>query len=216
MFDAAWFWQLDGRLRAMGLDADAQTFDEIRANLMHRHVCPPDEFAMHAAYVILAGGFSQKTAKRMHALICAALARGADAAGLFDIFHNKNKTSAIYKIWTDRARLCGDYYACGTTDARVAYLEKLPHIGRITAHHLARNLGEDVVKYDIWIQRLGALYARNPALYQKISNTKLDADVRRACDDMFDAMCRATGLPRGYIAVVLWKAAQQKLISMDV
>lgn len=216
MFDAAWFWQLDGRLRAMELDADAQTFDEIRANLMHRHVCTPDEFATHAAYVILAGGFSQKTAKRMHALICAALARGADAADLFDIFHNKNKTSAIYKIWTDRARLCGDYYACGTTDARVAYLEKLPHIGRITAHHLARNLGEDVVKYDIWIQRLGALYAGNPALYQKISNTKLDGDVRRACDNMFDAMCRATGLPRGYIDVVLWKAAQQKLISMDV
>ena len=215
MFDAAWFWQLDGRLRAMGLDADAQTFDEIRANLMHRHVCTPDEFATHAAYVILAGGFSQKTAKRMHALICAALARGADADGLFDIFHNKNKTSAIYKIWTDRVRLCGDYYACGTTDARVAYLGKLPHIGRITAHHLARNLGEDVVKYDIWIQRLGALYARNPALYKKISNTKLDADVRRACDDMFDAMCRATGLPRGYIDVVLWKAAQQKLISVD-
>lgn len=216
MFDAAWFWELDGRLRAMGLDADAQTFDEIRDNLTHRRECTPDEFAQHCAYVILAGGFAQKTAKRMHALICAALARGADAADLFDIFHNKNKTSAIYKIWTDRARLCGDYYACGTTDARVAYLEKLPHIGRITAHHLARNLGEDVVKYDIWIQRLGALYAGNPALASKINNAKLDGDVRRACDDMFNALVRDTGLPRGYIDVVLWRAAQNKLIIMDL
>lgn len=215
MFTADWFFELDAQLRQMGLDSDVQSFDEIRTNLMRRHICTPDEFATHCAYVILAGGFAQRTAKRMHALICDALQRGADADELFDIFHNKNKTTAIARIWTDRARLCNEYYALGDTDARVRYLGTLPHIGRITAHHLARNLGEDIVKYDIWIQRLGAQYARNPALAAKINNAQLDDDVRRACDDMFDALMRATGLPRGYIDVVLWRAAQNKLIPMD-
>lgn len=215
MFDAEWFWELDGRLRQMGLDNDVQSFDQIRENLAHSRRCTPDEFADHCAYVILAGGFSQNTARRIHTLICDALRRGADAGQLYQIFHNKNKTIAIDRIWRDRVTFCAGYYACRGVDARLNYLAQLPHIGRITAHHLGRNLGEDVVKYDIWIQRLGTLYARNPALAAKINNAHLDPDVRAACDDMFNALVAVTDMPRGYIDVVLWRAAQNKLISFD-
>lgn len=215
MFTVDWFNELDARLRAMGLDSDVQSFDEIRENLQCPRRSTPDAFAAHCAYVILAGGFSQKTARRMHGLIMDALGRGADAVGLFNIFHNINKTRAIYNIWTRRCALCAAYYALTGTEARVGFLATLPHIGRITAHHLARNLGEDIVKYDIWIQRLGALYARNPALEEKINNAKLDADVQAACDAMFDDLVKHTGLPRGYIDVVLWRAAQNKLIDLE-
>ena len=71
MFTADWFFLLDKQLRDMGMDSDAQSFDEIKANLSQRHICSPDEFATHCAYVILAGGFSQKTAKKIHAKIMA-------------------------------------------------------------------------------------------------------------------------------------------------
>ena len=90
----------------------------------------------------------------------------------------------------------------------------MPHIGKITAHHLARNLGEDVVKYDIWIQRLGALYAGNLDLQKKIDNKKLTTEIKNACDDMFACIVKETGLPRGYIDVVLWKACQNGLIKL--
>ena len=73
MFTADWFFLLDKQLRDMGMDSDAQSFDEIKANLSQRHICSPDEFATHCAYVILAGGFSQKTAKKIHAKIMAAI-----------------------------------------------------------------------------------------------------------------------------------------------
>lgn len=216
MFDAEWFFDLDKRLRDMGMDSDAQTFDEIKENLARRHIYSPDEFATHAAYVILAGGFSQKTAKKIHAKIMAHIATHvADFDALMGLFANKNKINAICKIWENRAALCAAYYELNNTDERVLYLSKLPHIGRITANHLARNLGEDVVKYDIWIQRLGVLYARNPALREKIDNGNLVPEIKSACDDMFRALCKCTGLPRGYIDVVLWKASQNKLISMD-
>lgn len=207
---------LDKQLREMGMDSDAQSFDEIKQNLMRRHVCTPDEFADACAYVILAGGFSQQTAKKIHAKIMDDIAaHGAEFDTLISLFNNKNKIGAICKIWAARDELCRAYYALNDTDARVLYLSKLPHIGKITANHLARNLGEDIVKYDIWIQRLGVLYAGNPGLRDKIDNGHLDADVRRACDDMFAHLVRETGMPRGYIDVVLWKACQQKLISMD-
>lgn len=95
---------------------------------------------------------------------------------------------------------------------KIKYLSSLPHIGKITANHLARNLGEDVVKYDIWIQRLGAKYANID--YAKINNGNLSDEIKCACDDMFAHLVEATGLPRGYIDVVLWKACQQGLIKL--
>lgn len=213
MFTADWFFDLDGRLREMGLDSDAQSFDEIKDNLSHRKILIPDEFAENCIYVILAGGFSQKTAKKIHAQIMDYIyANGADFDGLFAMFHNKNKINAICKIWNNRAEFCRKYYDLDNTDARIKYLSKLPHIGKITANHLARNLGEDVVKYDIWIQRLGVIYAHNPTLAEKIDNGNLCNEIKSACDDMFTDLCRQTGLPRGYIDVVLWKSAQTGLI----
>ena len=213
MFTADWFFDLDARLREKGLNSDAQSFDEIKENLSHRRILDADAFAENCIYVILAGGFSQKTAKKIHAQIMDFLrVRGADFEGLFALFHNKNKINAVCKIWENRAQLRDEYYLQNDTGARVNFLSRLPHIGKITANHLARNLGENVVKYDIWIQRLGALYARNPALTAKIDNKKLCPEIRCACDAMFDDLCNQTGLPRGYIDVVLWKSSQVGLI----
>jgi len=215
MFTADWFNDLDARIREMGMDSDAQSFDEIKENLSKRKICTPDEFADNCAYVILAGGFSQKTAKKIHAKIMAEInAHGADFDCLMGLFANKNKINAICKIWSNRADLCRAYYELDTTDARVLYLSRLPHIGKITANHLARNLGENVVKYDIWIQRLGAAYAGDTRLAEKIDNGNLCAAVKDACDKMFDHLCAETELPRGYIDVVLWKACQMGLIKL--
>ena len=209
MFDAEWFFDLEKQIRACGADSDAQSFDEIRDNLTHPRRFLPNEFAEMCAYVILAGGFSQKTAKRIHKNIMDYIYKnGADFDGIFQMFHNKNKISAICKIWENRKKLCDGFYICDTDEERLKYLAKLPHIGKITANHLARNLGVDTVKYDVWIRRLGALYAG-------ISRTdELTPDIKCACDNMFAHLVRETELPRGYIDVVLWKACQIGLIKL--
>jgi hypothetical protein len=218
MFTKEWFLDLDKRLRAAGLDSDSDSFDAILARLANKDPLSPDEFARAAAYVILAGGFSQKTAKAIHARITDYLALHASDSdaqlfdGMIKIFNNRNKINAILKIWRNRAEYRNKYYNLPDTDSRIYYLSSLPHIGKITANHLARNLGENVVKYDIWIQRLGVLYAADSAMQNKIDNGNLDPGVRVACDEMFARLERETGLPRGYIDVVLWKACQNKLI----
>ena len=210
MFTADWFFDLEKKIKDLGADSDAQSFDEIREMLSTPRVVTADEFATMCAYVILAGGFSQKTAKRIHKNIMEYIYKnGADFDALFQMFHNKNKVSAICKIWENRAGLCDGFYNCATDSEKLSYLSKLPHIGKITANHLGRNLGVDVVKYDVWIRRLGALYAG----IRRIDN--LTPEIKAACDDMFAHLVRETGLPRGYIDVVLWKACQLKLISMD-
>ena len=215
MFDAEWFWNLEKTLRAQGLDSDDKSFDEIREILAAPKRLPPESFADACAYVILAGGFSQKTAKKIHTVICDALRAGADADALFQIFHNKNKINAIVKIWQNRNALTDEYYAQKTLDDKLAFIQKLPHIGKITANHLARNLGENIVKYDIWIQRLGVLYAGNPAFFALVDNKNLNPVVKQCCDEMFAYLAAQTNLPIGYIDVVLWKSCQNKLIIMD-
>ncbi|MBO4700672.1 MAG: hypothetical protein J5620_02900 [Alphaproteobacteria bacterium] len=209
MFDAKWFFDLEKQIREMGADSDAQSFDEIREMLAHPRRFSPDAFATMCAYVILAGGFSQKTAKRIHKDIMEYIYKnGADFDAIFQMFHNKNKVSAICKIWENRTELCDGFYVKTTDDERLKYLAQLPHIGKITANHLARNLGVDTVKYDVWIRRLGAQYAG-------ISRTdELTDEIKRACDNMFSHMCAETKLPRGYIDVVLWKSCQIGLIKL--
>ena len=171
MFSADWFFDLDKRLRDMGLDSDAQTFDEIKQNLSCPKKFSPDEFAEQVIYVILAGGFSQKTAKKIHQKIMNKLVNNIfNYNDLLTIFNNKNKIKAVCEVWNNRRDFCDSYYSLCDLDSKISYLQKLPHIGKITANHLARNLGEDVVKYDIWIQRLGALYAGEVALQEKIDN----------------------------------------------
>ncbi len=211
-FSRDWFFDLDARLRAAGLDSDAQSFDEILENLRARRIYDADAFAAHCTYVILAGGFSQQTAKKIHEKIMGALRKfGADYNLIIELFNNKNKVNAICKIWENRQPLRDGYYALDTLDDKLNYLQKLPHIGKITANHLARNLGEDVVKYDIWIQRLGCAFVNKNL---PVDNGNLSPEIRSACDDMFAHLCVETGLPRGYVDVVLWKGLQQGLIEL--
>ena len=215
IFSKTWLFELDSKLRELGLDSDAQSFDEILNNLKNKKTCSPDQFAWHTIYVILAGGFSQKTAKKIHQEIIRIInTDGAFFDNLIKIFNNKNKINAICKIWENRNIFCDQYYQCNNTEERIKYLETLPHIGKITAHHLARNLGEDLVKYDIWIQRLGVVFAKQPNLESKINNGKLCPEIKTACDNMFTHLVNITGLPRGYIDVVLWKSLQQGLIKL--
>lgn len=173
-----------------GLDSDLDSFDAIKKRLSSGEKFSADEFARQAAYVVLAGGFSQKTAKKIHVLIMAALKKSEPLGGLFK---NRNKTNAIRKIWDNREKFRDGYYRCEGLENKLAYLASLPHIGKITANHLARNLGEDIVKYDVWIVRLGEKFPGGP-------------------DAMFAHLVKETGLPRGYIDVVLWKGMQKGLI----
>lgn len=214
MFSKSWFFDLDSKLREMGLDSDDKSFDEIKDILSNPPHLSPDDFVSSVSYVILAGGFSQKTAKRIHKIIMEKMPENPSMDDLLKIFNNKNKINAIYKIWNNRQTFCNGFYNCKSLDEKLNYLQKLPHIGKITANHLARNLGENVVKYDIWIQRLGVVYSGKPELSQKIDNGNLDIEIKRCCDDMFEHLHNETKLPIGYIDVVLWKSLQNHLIKV--
>ena len=212
IFSKDWFYNLDSQLRDMKLDSDDKSFDEIKSILTHPKKLSGEDFASSVAYVILAAGFSQKTAKKYHRIIMDKIQENQCMEDLLKIFNNKSKMNSIMRVWNNRELYKDGFYKCKSLDEKINYLTTLPHVGKITANHLARNLGENVVKYDIWIQRLGVLYSRNSRLAIKINNGKLDVEIKQVCDDMFEHLERETKLPKGYIDVVLWKSAQNHLI----
>jgi hypothetical protein len=110
-------------------------------------------------------------------------------------------------------KFCDGYYSLQSKSLRskLDYLLSLPHIGRITVNHIARNLGEDIPKYDIWIQKLGVAFSEKNELVVKINNANLHPEVKEVCDEMFGYVNKETGLPIGYIDVVLWRACVEHM-----
>lgn len=210
--DAEVFKAVEDHIIKSGLGSDKDSFEVIKERLLHPPVLSAEQFAEEAAYVILAGGFRQKVAKKKFGEIMEHIRAGKEvsAEGLFPIFHNMNKVKAIAKIWNERDKWRDGFYARATDGERLAYLARLPHIGEITKNHLARNLGISNVKYDVWIQRLGIALCGTEGLGEGFP---LDARVKAACDRMFAEISAETGYDRGYVDVVLWKACQTGILS---
>ncbi|MCL1945960.1 MAG: hypothetical protein FWF51_02245 [Chitinivibrionia bacterium] len=211
--DKILFEKIENKIIELGQDFDKDNFETIKKNLIEPPILTAADFAFEVIYVILAGGFSQKTAKKVFAKICAFIKERDKVFGeeLFELFHNVNKTNAIAKIWNERQNYREKFYSLKTDDEKFAFLETLPHIGKITKNHIARNLGISVVKYDIWIQRLGiSLFGSG-----ETAKFPLDENVKKYCDKMFENLQKETKLPVGFLDAVLWKACQIGLFSFS-
>jgi hypothetical protein len=206
------FFAIEKQIIDSGLGEDKDSFETIKKRLVKPPVLNAEDFAEECIYVILAGGFRQKIAKRKFGEIMNFINSGGKVCeeNLLAIFKNANKIRAIVKIWNNRKEIRDDFFNLKTESEKLSYLAKLPHIGEITKNHLARNLGISNVKYDVWIQRLGIAYGK--------SNLKagfpLSDDVKKLCDKMFAQLEKSTGLNKGYIDVVLWKACQTGILTL--
>ena len=188
---ASLFFAVEKYIIDSGIGEDKDSFETIKSRLLNPPVLNAEEFAEECIYVILAGGFRQKIAKRKFGEIMEFINGGSKVCekNLLPIFGNVNKIRAIVKIWNNRENYRNGFYE----NKDLNYLAKLPHIGEITKNHLARNLGFNVVKYDVWIQRLMLVFG----------------------DKMFAQLEKSTGLNKGYIDVVLWKACQVEIFKFQ-
>ena len=205
--DKETFNQLETYLISSGLASDKDSFEVIKQRLQNPPTLSPNEFASEVIYVILASGFKQKIAKQKFFEIMEFIKSGKDVnpTNLLPIFGNKNKINAICKVWNNQDNYCTSFYKLTTTDEKLDFLKTLPYIGEIIKNHIARNLGINKVKYDIWIQRLGIALCGNEKC--KAEGT-LSPYTKTACDTMFENIKNETNLSIGYIDVVLWKSCQ--------
>lgn len=204
-------------LEKHGWDSDRKTFKEIRYNLYNNIIFSPEEFAFECFYVVCVAGFKQDYAKIMTNKIIdfVKTKENFSEEDLLQIYKNKMKVKAIKNIWDNKNEYQKKFYSLNTTEEKVDFLGGLPHIGNITKYHLARNLGLDFVKYDIWIQRLGVALYGTADFVEKVNNSKLIDKIKYFCDLMFKDIKKETGEKVGFIDVVLWRACQKGLLKIN-
>jgi hypothetical protein len=220
-FSKELFFNLEAQVWEAGFNSD---LERVKNQLQKKEHISADEFANRAIFVILSGDLKQHIAIKLRQEIMSCLQNSVPEAAkttliseLLNIYKNKNKINAIVDIWQNRENYRNGYYALESKslETKLSYLFQLPHIGKITKNHLARNLGEDVAKYDIWIQRLGVAFSRRKELESRIDNTKLNPEIVKVCDDMLNFLKQETGLPVGYIDYVLWRACEKGFVEWE-
>lgn len=212
------FNYLQLRLVELGFDSDRKNFREIRDILNKQPVFTPNKFAYECFYVICVAGFKQDYAKAMCNKIISFIETNGQnftEEQLLEIYGNKMKVHAIKNVWDNREIYQKEFYNIETINEKVEFLRSLPHIGNITKYHLARNLGLNFVKYDIWIQRLGVALYGDESFIDRVNNSKLLPEIKYYCDIMFDKLHDETGEKVGFIDVVLWRSCQKKLIKIN-
>lgn len=106
------------------------------------------------------------------------------------VFHHKGKVKAIEYIIANGERLFEEYIE---SKDKLEYLKTLPFIGEITKYHLAKNLGENVVKPDRHLVRIANNYNTTP--YELCEKLSKETSYRIATIDL-----------------IIWRAANLGLI----
>ena len=146
-----------------------------------------DAFAREAIYVICNSGMKNAVAVPIFERCMIALEDGRSAATEFG---HPGKREAIDRIWLERKELFVRYMASAEP---IAFLRSLPWIGEVTSYHLAKNLGADVAKPDVHMERLAR---------RERSTT------HRLCR----RLSRQTGYRIATIDTVLWRACADRLL----
>lgn len=146
-----------------------------------------DAFAEQAVYVICNSGMMNRVAEPIFNRCMVALRKGLSST---TVYGHPGKATAIDRIWKVREQLFASYLIEADT---IAFLRSLPWIGEITSFHLAKNLGADVAKPDVHMERL----ARRDR-----------TDTHKLCA----RLSRQTGYRIATIDTVLWRACADGLL----
>jgi hypothetical protein len=147
------FRLVEAALRADDYGPEIEWSENIPAPRTCRH------FANEAVYVIAASGMRVTTAKAIHRRCMRALREG-ELAG--SVFGHPGKSQAMDRIWRDRRSLFKLWRHISDDDERIIFLAELPFVGGITKYHLAKNLGVNVVKPDVHMDRLANAEGSSP------------------------------------------------------
>lgn len=114
------------------------------------------EFAWQTVWVIISSGMKNQIARKIEEIVVNAW---MNQMPIGSVFNHRGKVDAIYYVLNNQERL---YFEYQQTADKLAYLETIPFVGKITKYHLAKNLGLDVVKPDRHLVRIAKQYGKTP------------------------------------------------------
>lgn len=145
------------------------------------------DFRDETIWVILNSGMKEQIARIIINRIRLAIDEGRDIS---TAFNHKGKVAAIKHVRENCGKLFEGYVMAGN---KIEFLQTIPYIGKITCWHLAKSLGEDCVKPDRHLVRIASGYDLTP-------------------DNLCEKLSKQTGFRKCTIDIILWRAANLKLI----
>lgn len=112
-----------------------------------------DDFARRVAFVILNGGMNSVVAKSIWARMEMSL---VETGAVGDSFRHPRKAAAIDAVMARRVELFADFsesWEKGRDDV-IDFCGTLPYVGPTTKFHVAKLLGVDCAKPDVWLERV--------------------------------------------------------------
>lgn len=133
-------------------------------------------------WVVINAGMKEQVGRKIFGRIQEAIQTDIPLA---EVFGHKGKVAAIEKM----LQSYNEKFA-GFQDAKdkLAYLESLPWVGKITKYHLAKNLGLDVVKPDRHLVRIAKTFGVS-------------------CVEMCEKLSQQTSDKLVTVDTVIWRAA---------
>ncbi len=175
------FAKIDRAVRKAGYAAAIEWSENIK---------PPTtaaELAAEAIYVICNSGMSNRVAVPIFERCMTALRRGESAPA---VLGHREKAAAIDKIWRRRVAL---FRKLRRTDDLIEFCARLPWLGPVTKYHLAKNLGANVAKPDVHLNRLAE---REGVTAQELC----------------ERLAQETGYRAATIDLILWRACADGII----
>lgn len=163
-----------------------------------------DRLAGEIVWVILCAGKTAQAARTIETRVWNAIDAGRP---VLEAYGHHGRAAAIETVWRDRQRLFDEMRGClGDDDTLLAWCRSLPWIGAVTCYQLAKNLGRDVPKPDIWLCRLAGIPDR-PA-----GRTEERFD---ACRALCKPLATASGDRVAVVDSLLWLACNKGVLAID-
>lgn len=164
----------------------------------------PEELAEKIIRVILSAGMKAQSVKASSIRIVEAIQNNAPVD---KVFNHKGKSKAIENIWKFRKSYFESLQKIlseGEVSDLVNWCVSIPYVGPVTKYHLAKNLGADLVKPDIWLCRLTGISEDLPA-------EKKFAD----CMALAKSLAEKTGDSIAAVDSLLWLACNKGVLRVD-
>lgn len=147
------------------------------------------DFALRVCYVIVNGGMRWTVARDIWERLKPSL---LETGLVGDTFRHPGKVRSIETVMSERSVFFEGFLSAWAEgpEAVIGFCEVLPHIGAVTKFHLAKNLGVDVAKPDIWLERVAGQSGEG---------------VQEMCKRLF----LHSGDNVSTVDFVIWKACQQ-------
>lgn len=166
----------------------------------------PERLAGEIVWIILCAGRSAQAARTIEKKVWQAIHEGRPVV---EAFGYRAKAQAIERAWREREQDFSTLRAILALDdpqELVRWCGSIPFIGDDTQFQLAKNLGADVCKPDIWLSRLTGI-ADRPRRAVRFRFP--------ACMALCHPLAQATGDSIAAVDSLLWLACNKGALSVD-